>query len=121
MLPAYVVNTMFAEATTQFETATPTTNTTPDPQPTPENNTTHTWGVWNVTNPNDEYSVIEGLSEEEAKDLAQTLTDNPEKVYIDPETGVEHDGIFEARESYNDTDTVQTPLQRPNKDTLFSR
>jgi len=110
---------MFAEtATSTLEmAANNTTNTSP--HPTPENNTVNTWGVWNVTNPNDEYSVIEGLSEEEAKSLAQTLSDDPEKVYIDPETGVEHDGIFEARESYNNTETVQTPLQRPNKGTKF--
>jgi hypothetical protein len=84
--------------------------------PTSDNSLDNTWAVWNVTNPSDEYSVLEGLSEQEAKDLAQKLTDNPEKVYIDPETGVEHDGVFEARETHTSTtESVQKPPKKPEK------
>lgn len=81
----------------------------------------HTWGVWNVTNPNDEYCVVDGLSKDEAEQTAKEFTNDPEMVYIDPETGVEQDGDYEARENgaISDSNSQPVVLKAPDTEPQF--
>lgn len=85
----------------------------PTPQSTPT--VQNTWGVWNVTNPEDEYCVVDGLSESEAKKMAERFTDDPEMVYIDPESGVEHPGEYEARNGGATSDVTPQASQMPKR------
>jgi hypothetical protein len=66
------------------------------------------WSVWNVTNPSDEYSVCGNLTKEQAKVIAQELTDDPQQTYTHPETKRTQNGLFEARKEHHSIQS-QTP------------
>lgn len=56
-----------------------------------------TWEVWNVTNEEDEYLVLDGLGQKEAEEIAEQFTQDPSKKYFDEEKGIEVNAEFEAR------------------------
>ena len=60
--------------------------------------TQHTWEVWNVTKEDDEFLVMEGLTKDEAEEVAEQFTQDPSKKYFDEEKGVEMNAEYEAKD-----------------------
>lgn len=56
-----------------------------------------TWEVWNVTKSEDEFLVLDGLSEKEAEEIAEQFTQDPSKKYFDEEKGIEVNAEFAAK------------------------
>ena len=74
-----------------------------------------TWEVWNVTKDDDHFLVLDGLSEEEAEEIAEQFTQDPSKKYFDEDRGVEVNAEFAAKNGGQ----PQTHSAGPSMETEF--
>ena len=77
-----------------------------------------TWEVWNVTKEGQEFLVLQGLSESEAKTIAEEYSSNSSRTFYDEETQRELDADYEAREGGMPEQTIESKRTQPKQNDL---